>query len=188
MKPEKQTFLKPCLTVLLLLWALLGVWSIRGLSPNVDWPLSDYSGYLCKIFIRPQENREWMRYNVSVDYTQQKFYIYDGQKGEWKPHDLLNEHPQYQIFIRDRENTLHIKNGEKPTLSFILTSDPNFPSPIGYPEISYIDEGYFLDKPVIYLYPEAETEKLRHVLDEHGAAHPDILRARARLIKLSPSG
>ena len=161
MKPGKQTVLKPCLTVLLLLWALLGVWSVRGFSLDAGWPLSDYSGYPCEVFIQPQENHEWMRYNVSVDYTQQKFYIYDGQKGEWKPHDLLNEHPQYQIFIRDRENTLHIKNGEKPTLSFILTSDPNFPSPIGYPEISLIDSETKIppySKPAIYLYPEAETE------------------------------
>ena len=55
MKPGKQTFFKLCLAVLLLLWALLGVWSVRGLSPNVDWLFSDYSGYLCKIFIRPQK-------------------------------------------------------------------------------------------------------------------------------------
>ena len=129
MKPGKQTFLKPCLTVLLLLWALLGVWSVRGFSLDAGWPLSDYSGYPCKIFIRPQENRDidiWWHCNASVDYTQQKFYIYDGQKGEWKPYDLLNEHPQYQIFIRDRENTLHIKNGEIPTLNFILTSKLGF--------------------------------------------------------------
>ena len=167
MKPGKQTFLKPCLTVLLLLWALLGVWSVRGFSLDAGWPLSDYSGYPCEIFIRPQENRDidiWWHCNASVDYTQQKFYIYDGQKGEWKPYDLLNEHPQYQIFIRDRENTLHIKNGEIPTLSFILTSNSTFPSPIGYPELSLVleleedePEGNVY-KPVLYLYPEAETD------------------------------
>ena len=136
MKPGKQTFLKPCLAVLLLLAVLLGAWSVRSFSLDTGWPLSDYSGYPCEVFIRTNSNVNiWAHYaNISVDYTQQKFYIYDGQKGEWKPHDLLNEHPQYQIFIRDRENTLHIKNGEIPTLSLILTSGSTFPSPIGYPE------------------------------------------------------
>ncbi len=46
-------------------------------------------------------------------------------------------------------------------MSFILTSDPNFPSPIGYPEISLIDSETKIppySKPAIYLYPEAETE------------------------------
>ena len=132
-----------------------------------------------------------MRYNVSVDYTQQKFYIYDGQKGEWKPHDLLNEHPQYQIFMRiwgaqhktidtadNGQMTAPLLPLQNPTLisgehgyrsnkeeisePFAVTSKSKETEERWDEEIPWFIKGCkgleTESKPVIYLYPEAETE------------------------------
>ena len=166
MKPGKQTFLKPCLTALLLLVALLGGWSIRGFSLDAGWPLSDYSGYRCEVYTRDEENYPqedfgwdfWPGATISVDYSQQKFYVYDEQTREQVPYPLLQKYPRFQIFVHDGTKMVRVKKQENPTVSFLLTSSDFLHNKYTIPQELDVDKFYIGYKPVIYLYPEAETE------------------------------
>ena len=166
MKPGKQTFLKLCLAVLLLLAVLLGGWSVRAFSLDTGWPLSDYSGYRCEVYTRDEENYPqedfgwdfWPGATISVDYSQQKFYVYDEQTRKRVPYPLLQKYPRFQIYVHDGTKMVRVKKQENPTVSFLLTSSDFLHNIYTIPQELDVDKFYTAYKPVIYLYPEAETE------------------------------
>ena len=163
---SKSTFPKLCLAVLLLSAALLGVWSVRDFPLDAGWPLSDYSGYRCEVYTRDEENYPqedfgwdfWPGATISVDYSQQKFYVYDEQTRKWVPYPLLRKYPRFQIYVHDGTKMVRVKKQENPTVSFLLTSSDFLHNIYTIPQELDVDKFYTAYKPVIYLYPEAETE------------------------------
>ena len=152
--------------VFLLLWVLLGVWSVRCFSLDAGWPLSDYSGYRCEVYTRDEENYPqedfgwnfWPGATISVDYSQQKFYVYDEQTREQVPYPLLQKYPRFQIFVHNGTKMVRVKKQENPTVSFLLTSSDFLHNIYARPKELGFDKSRLRRKPVLYLYPEAETE------------------------------
>ena len=172
MKPEKQTSLKLCLTVLLLLAALLLMWSGQAFSH----PFEEYSEYnVCMVYFHPVSedefnNDKWLK--IPSDWDKNKklciLQIYYGnpysynQFKEFLPDVIVSDDPHFQIYVNKKKEGGHpyeyewqlVKKVKKPVVSFYLTRygipysippelDPPMPRRA---------------KPVIYLYPESETD------------------------------
>ena len=171
MKPGKQTFLKPCLTVLLLLAALLLIWSGQAFSH----PFEEYSGYYCRVYFHlvsedEFNNDKWLK--VPSDLSKDKkhcilrFYYgnpyYYNHFKEFLPDVIVSDDPHFQIYVCKKKEDGHlyeyvwqlVKKVKKPVVSFYLMP-PNIPYPVP-PELE--PPLPRRAKPVLYLYPEAETE------------------------------
>jgi len=163
-----KKFLKPCLTAFLLLWVLLEVRSVRGFSLDTGWPLSEYPGYRCLVYFHPCVNDQECNYNAHwLNVTIDTYYYLvvhnpheydDMKKYEVLPSHIssIDLHSQLYLFETKGHGWTLIKKQEKPIVSFLLIPF-NAPLPTVFPkELVAMRRGYA--KPVIYLYPESETE------------------------------
>ena len=132
MKPGKQTSLKLCLTILLLLAALLGIWSVKGFSLDAGWPLSEYPGYRCLVYFHPCVNDQEYNYNAHwLNVTIDTYYYLvacnpheydDMKKYEVLPSHIssIDLHSQLYLFETKGHGWTLIKKQEKPIVSFLL--------------------------------------------------------------------
>ena len=149
MKPGKQTFLKPCLTALLLLVALLGVWRIWDVRHKSIDTADD--GQMTASLL-PLQNPT----------------LISGEHGYWPDKEETSE----PSVVTSKSPGAEVKRDEEPSHSEdtrsldIVSTEPMSSSSleIYYPVCKIETKaGKSLDldvlsKPVLYLYPEAETE------------------------------
>ena len=166
MRPEKQTFLKPCLAVLLLLAALLGIWRIWDVRhksidtvDTVDTVDTADDGQMTASLL-PLQNPT----------------LIPGEHGYWPDKEETSE----PSVVTSQSKGAEVTRDEKPPhsedtrgLYIALTKpmssfDPKTPyiqgiigACKGFKEVEIEGEKIIMDlasKPLIYLYPESETE------------------------------
>ena len=145
MRPEKQTFLKPCLAVLLLLAALLGIWRIWEVRHK---PIDTAEDGQMAASLLPLQNPTLISrergYLPDTEETSEPFAVISKSKGAEVTRD---EKPPHSEDTRGLYIAL-----TKPMSSF----DPKTPYIQGI--IGACKDFDEVCKPVLYLYPEAETE------------------------------
>ena len=146
MKPGKQTFLKPCLAVLLLLLVLLGIWRFWGAQH------------------KPADDKQMAASLLPL----QNPTLISGEHGYWPDKEETSE----PSVVTSKSPGAEVKRDEEPSHSEdtrsldIVSTEPMSSSSleIYYPVCKIETKaGKSLDldvlsKPVLYLYPEAETE------------------------------